>query len=198
MQKWKILIGISCLCILLAACGKTTNFKAEKDIEVQNFQYTNHKNKTVTLDDLQGKPWLALFIFTSCTTVCQPMMANMADIQDALKEKGIEDYRIVGFSVDPEVDTPKKLANYLKNYKVADESKWDLLTGYTQQDIEKLAVKSFQTLVKKTAGEDQVTHGTTFALVNQQGHVVKTYSGFTDVPKDEIVVDVESIIQDSK
>lgn len=198
MQKLKLLLIISCLFLFVTACGKTTHFKAEKDLEIQNFQFTNHENKSVALDDLKGKPWLALFIFTSCTTVCQPMMANMADIQDALKEKGLEDYRIVGFSVDPEVDTPKKLADYLNNYQVADPTKWDLLTGYTQQDIEKLAVKSFQTLVKKTAGEDQVTHGTSFALVNQDGHVVKTYSGFSDVPKDEIVVDVESIIQDGK
>ena len=115
-----------------------------------------------------------------------------------LSEKGIEDYKIVAFSVDPEVDTPDKLQEYLGNYDVIDESKWELLTGYSQEHIASFAADSFKTLVKDDPNNNQVIHGTSFYLVDQNGVVVKNYSGNTDVPKEEIVIDVETLIEDGK
>ncbi len=35
------------------------------------------------------------------------MMSNMADIDEKLIDEGVEDYKIVSFSIDPAVDTPK-------------------------------------------------------------------------------------------
>lgn len=199
MMKTKKLIPLILMLIfVLTACNSGSSFKAELDYKVSDFTYTDQNNKKVSLNDLKGKPWIAMFIFTSCTTVCPPMTANMTEIQNLFKERNLEDYHIVGFSVDPEVDTPEKLKEYLGNYELPDESKWEFLTGYTQEDIEKFSVDSFKTLVKKIDGNDQVTHGSSFLLVNQEGKVVKSYSGVSDVPKDEIAVDMENIIEDSK
>ncbi|MBQ0138458.1 MAG: SCO family protein [Kurthia sp.] len=186
------------LVFILVACTSGNSFKAELDYKVSDFTYTNQDNEKVSLNDLKGKPWLAMFVFTSCTTVCPPMTANMTDLQKDFKKAGLEDYNIVAFSVDPTVDTPKKLKEYIANYDVPDPSKWTLLTGYSQADIEKFGVDSFKTLVKKTEGNDQVIHGTSFLLVDQKGTVVKSYSGVSDVPKDEILIDMESIIEDGK
>lgn len=197
-QTKKLLPLMLILVLILVACTSGKSFKAELDYKVSDFSYTNQDNKKVSLKDLKGQPWLAMFIFTNCTTVCPPMTANMTDIQKDFKEAGLEDYKIVGFSVDPTVDTPEKLKAYLANYDVPDASKWSLLTGYSQADIEKFAVDSFKTLVKKTDGNDQVIHGTSFMLVDQEGTVVKSYSGVSDVPKDKILVDMESIIKDGK
>ncbi|AMW98950.1 SCO family protein [Rummeliibacillus stabekisii] len=183
--------------ILLSACGGG-NFKAETDWKVQNFNYTNQNDEKVSLDSLKGKPWLAMFIFTSCTTVCPPMTMNMTAIQKDFKEKGLKDYHIVGFSVDPKTDTPEKLKKYLKQYPVPDTSKWDLLTGYSQDDIANLGLKSFKTFVKDDPNSNQVIHGSSFFLVNQEGVVVKSYSGYKEVPYDTIAVDMETIIEDGK
>ncbi len=143
-----ILIGILVISSLLGACG-SYKFEPTLNIEVEDFSLTNQNNKEVSLNDLKGKPWLAMFIFTNCTTVCPPMTFNMTEIQTALQDKDIKDYNIVAFSVDPEVDTPEVLTNYLKSYSVADKSKWQLLTGYKQEYIEQFARKSFNSLVKK-------------------------------------------------
>lgn len=115
---------------------------------MEDFSLTNQNNKEVSLNDLKGKPWLAMFIFTNCTTVCPPMTFNMTEIQTAFQDEDIEDYNIVAFSVDPDVDTPEVLSNYLNSYSVADNSKWQLLTGYKQEYIEQFARKSFNSLVK--------------------------------------------------
>lgn len=199
MKKFVRLVPILLIfTLLLSACSSAKSFKAETDYKVSDFTFTDQNKEKVSLADLKGKPWLAMFIFTSCTTVCPPMTANMSEIQKKLKDKGIEDYNIVGFSVDPDIDTPEALKGYLKNYQVPDESKWKFLTGFSQEEIEKFSVDSFKTLVKKTEGNDQVIHGSSFMLVSQEGKVVKSYSGVSDVPKDEIVVDLENIIEDGK
>ncbi|MEI4768099.1 SCO family protein [Psychrobacillus sp. FJAT-51614] len=196
MKKLLTIIIISL--VVLVGCGSSGNFEAQTNWDVQDFSYVNQHKEDVSLEDLKGKVWLATFIFTNCETVCPPMTFNMSDIQQMLVDKGIEDYNIVAFSVDPEVDTPEKLQEYLGNYDVADESKWQLLTGYTQEDISKFAADSFKTLVKDDPNSNQVIHGVSFYLVDQNGVVVKNYNGSTEVPKEEIVIDVETLIEDGK
>ena len=51
------------------------------------------------------------------------MMSNMADIDKKLIDEGVEDYKIVSFSIDPAVDTPEIMQEYLDMYDVEDQSK---------------------------------------------------------------------------
>ncbi|RIW28784.1 SCO family protein [Bacillus salacetis] len=182
--------------MILAACGNG-GFEADHHWDVQDFSYTNQNNEKVNLEDLKGEVWLADFIFTNCETVCPPMTYNMTLLQEKLKEKGIKDYRIVSFSVDPEVDTPEALTEYISKYD-ADMSKWDLLTGYSQDHISKFAEKSFKSLVADDPNTDQVVHQTSFYLVNQEGETVKSYSGYEDVPYDQIALDIEALLKEGK
>lgn len=195
-------LGLIVLLVLATVLGACSNyqFKPTTSYEIQDFTHTDHRGDTVTLDDLKGKPWLAMFIFTNCTTICSPMTYNMTEIQQQLVERGIEDYNIVAFSVDPEYDTPKVLTEYLSRYTVPDESKWHLMTGYDQTYMEQFAAKSFKSLVKAIEGDDQVMHANTFYLVDEQGVAVKNYTGYSQtdggVPFDTIAIDMESLIAD--
>ncbi|BAQ11096.1 sco1 family electron transport protein [Bacillus sp. OxB-1] len=184
------------LMLLVSACSGPGGFKADHKYEVPPFEYTNQNGEKVSLDDLKGHVWLAQFVFTNCTSVCPPMMMNMAKIEEDLEKAGVEDYKIVSFSVDPKVDTPEKLQEYLELFNVKDESRWEMLTGYTMEEIAALAMKSFKTVVADIPDDDQVLHGTTFALVNQEGQVVKLYSGVEEVPFDQIEKDVEALIKE--
>ncbi|MEQ6353224.1 cytochrome c oxidase assembly protein [Lysinibacillus sp. KCTC 33748] len=191
-KKSVMLVLILTLSSILAACG-SYKFEPEMNIEVQDFSVTNQNNEKVSLNDLKGKPWLAMFIFTNCNTICPPMTYNMTEVQKALKDKGLEDYQIVAFSVDPEVDKPEVLTNYLKTYSVPDASKWQLLTGYEQKYIEQFARKSFNSLVKNDPNSDQVVHMSSYYLVDADGMVVKDYDGTTDVPVETIVADMKAL-----
>ncbi len=51
----------------------------------------------------------------------------MANIQQRAKQLG-PDFHLVSFTVDPERDTPARLAEYAARYK-ADPHKWSFLTG---------------------------------------------------------------------
>jgi len=181
--------------LFLSACSGS-GFKADYKLKVEPFAFTNQHNEEVKLDDLKGQVWLAQFVFTNCTTVCGPMMVNMAELQDELIKQKVEDYKIVSFSVDPEVDTPAVLQSYLSAYGAKDESKWEMLTGYKQEKIAELAKNSFATIVVNDPNSNQVTHGINFALVNQEGVTVKLYKGDADVPYKDIVKDMEALIKD--
>ncbi|MGM7637362.1 SCO family protein [Bacillus sp. Hm123] len=180
--------------ILITGCSNS-DFQGNMNVELQDFTHINQDNKEVSLKDLKGTVWIADFIFTNCTTVCQPMTKNMSDLQKMLQEEGIEDYRIVSFSVDPKNDTPEKMKEYISYFNV-DESKWDLLTGYDDEYIKKFAEKNFQTLAIPEPDSDQILHGTSFYLINKEGTVVKSYSGNEDVPFDEMVLDMKQLIKE--
>ena len=187
-----MLVGLLVLSSILAACG-SYKFEPEMSIDVEDFSFTNQNNEQVSLESLKGKPWLAMFIFTNCNSICPPMTFNMADVQKSLKDEGVNDYQIVAFSVDPEVDAPDVLKNYLTTYSVIDDSKWQLLTGYKQQYIEQFARKSFNSLVKNDPNSDQVVHMGSFYLVNADGVVVKDYDGASNVPVETIVADMKAL-----
>lgn len=195
-KKYMLLAFLIVSAVILAACGNG-GFKADHNWKVQDFTYTNQNNETVSLEDLKGEVWLADFIFTNCDTVCPPMTYNLTLLQEKLKEEGIEDYRIVSFSVDPEVDTPETLSEFISKYD-ADTSKWDLLTGYSQDHISQFAEKSFKSLVANDPNNDQVVHQTSFYLVNQEGVTVKSYGGYEEVPFDQIAMDIEALIKEGQ
>jgi protein SCO1 len=187
-------IVITLIGILLAGCSNS-DFQAETDYEIADFSYTNQNNEKVSLKDLEGKVWIADFIFTNCETVCPPMTYNLTKLQKELKKAGVEDYKIVSFSVDPEHDKPQVLKDYLSKYE-ADASKWEMLTGYQFEEIKEFAEHSFKSIVADDPKSDQVIHGTSFYLVNQEGIVVKSYSGNSDVPYDEITADMKALVKE--
>ncbi|KAA0965727.1 SCO family protein [Sporosarcina sp. ANT_H38] len=191
MRKKLVLPYLLLIVLILSACSG--GFKEEHNYKIEPFEFTNQHNAKVSLDDMKGKVWLAQFIFTVCTSACPPMMSNMADLDKQLIDEGVEDYKIVSFSIDPTVDTPELLQEYLDLYDVQDQSKWEMLTGYSQEKITDFAAKSFKTLVADIPDSDQVMHATYFSLVNKKGEVVKTYNGMVDVPFDQIVKDMKAL-----
>ncbi|WHX25775.1 SCO family protein [Virgibacillus halodenitrificans] len=178
------------LILFLTACGE--KIETNMSEEVADFEFTTQDKEKLGLDDLKGEWWVADFVFTNCTTVCLPMTSNMAKLQKDLKEAGV-DAQLVSFSVDPENDTPEVLKDYAAKYN-ADLKNWSFLTGYDFQTIKELSIKSFRSLVKEAPAEsDQVTHGTSFFLVNPDGEVIKQYSGIDSKQLDQIVKDLEKV-----
>ncbi|MFC7688240.1 SCO family protein [Ureibacillus sp. GCM10028918] len=186
------------VCLAILSGCSSTKFEAEHDFEVKAFEYTNHRNEQISLGSLNGTPWLAMFIYTRCSTVCPPMTSNMVDVHTAIEKEGIENYKIVGFSVDPAYDTPEVLSNYLSYYPIENETKWELLTGYEQTEMTQFALQSFNTVVKKLRGSEDVVHDIKYFLVDQNGTVVKSYDGYSQIPTEEIVNDLKSLLQQAK
>jgi protein SCO1 len=186
-----VLMLIVCSTLLLSACGQT-EIKNAVDMPIKNFSATNQHNQSFGLKDLKGKVWISDFIFTSCADVCPPMTSNLTKLQKMVKDKGLKNVEFVSFSVDPTVDSPEVLTRYAKQFEV-DFKNWTFLTGYSQAFIENFALKSYKTLVKKPEEGNQVIHGIDIYLVDQEGHIRKTYNGYKNVPYDEIIHDINAL-----
>ncbi|GAB7388033.1 SCO family protein [Bacillaceae bacterium] len=178
--------------------GKTNHPGAEEQAlnwKVEDFSYVDHNGQKFGLADLQGKVWLADFIFTNCETVCPPMTAHMAKLQKRLQAEKLP-VEFVSFSVDPARDKPEVLQAFAKKFN-ADLTNWHFLTGYSQEEIERFAKENFKTLVQMSENSDQVMHGTSFYLVDQSGTVVKKYDGLQNQEEtdEQIVRDIRSLLE---
>lgn len=191
MKKVYTILMFAFVIIIASGCGNS-GLKDAKNYPIEDFTFTNQDGEPVSKADLKGKVWVANFIFTSCADVCPPMTANMAKLQEMIKDEELKDVEIISFSVDPAVDNPETLKDYGKKFNV-DFSNWSFLTGYTQEEIENFALESFKTLVKKPESGDQVIHGTDFYLVDQNGDMRKYYTGLKEVPFDQIIEDIKAL-----
>jgi protein SCO1/2 len=177
--------------LLLTACGKN-EIKNAVDWPIKDFSATNQDDKSFGLKDLKGKVWISDFIFTNCADVCPPMTQHVAKLQKMVKDNGLKNVEFVSFSVDPSVDSPEGLARYAKQFQ-ADFTNWTFLTGYTQQFIENYAMTNYKAFVKKPDEGSQVIHQTYLYLIDQKGHIRKSYNGFNNVPYDEIIHDIKAL-----
>ncbi|MFJ7745878.1 SCO family protein [Peribacillus sp. NPDC097295] len=184
LHRFKAAIGMAVI-LMLTACG-SNGVPDAKNWDMEDFSNVNQDGKPFSKENLKGKVWVADFIFTNCEDVCLPMTANMVKLQQMLKDEGISDVEFVSFSVDPEVDKPEVLKEFGDQFNV-DYTNWNFLTGYSQDDIEAFAMDNFKTIVQKPDNEDQVIHQTSFYLMDQDGKIIRDYTGLQGIPFDEMI-----------
>ncbi|MCM3764529.1 SCO family protein [Neobacillus niacini] len=187
----KILWILLCVAALTACSEKKEEVVFPLEMKVEKFAGVNQDGVPITLSNLKGKVWVADFVFTHCDTVCSPMTANMAQLQERLADEGVK-AQLVSFSIDPVQDQPDVLKDYASLFQ-ADFSNWDLITGYDQEFIESFANRSFMAPAAKLEGSNQYVHSTSFYLVNQEGIVVQKYEGVAEQPFDQIIKDIKSL-----
>jgi cytochrome oxidase Cu insertion factor (SCO1/SenC/PrrC family) len=165
---------------------------------VPDFALVSQTGDSVHLADLAGQVWIGDFIFTNCASSCPMMTLQLQKLQAALA--GETRVRLVSFSVDPERDTPAKLAEYAANYG-ADPERWLFLTG------EKAAIRSLSyhgfhlptndpTPEDLARGAEAVLHSTRFALVDPHGHIRGYYDGNDPAALDKLHTHVRRLIAD--
>ncbi|MEK5069138.1 SCO family protein [Sporosarcina sp. FSL K6-1508] len=189
MKKTRYLLISLALIILISACGS----EPQNSKKIVPFSYSDQNGKPFGTEELAGKVWIADFIFTKCKTVCSPMTNEMASLQKKIKGEGIQ-VEFVSFTVDPTIDSPKALKNYLLQF-TDDESNWHALTGYTQEVIEVFAREQFQTIVQKPTTSNQVIHGTNFYLIDQHGRIVNEYNYVDASYVKELMKDIKKLLK---
>lgn len=159
------------------------------------FTLTDQLDKPFGSSDLKDKVWVADFIFTSCPTRCPQLTEAMAKLQKRLRNMG-DAVMLVSFSVDPERDTPQKLAEYARKHQ-ANPRRWRFLTGELSA-IEKAVVEGFKMpLDPGQRAEDgslfDITHGTRFVLVDQQSRVRGFYE-VDDASLNQLMADLTILV----
>jgi len=136
-------------------------------LELPDFTLTDSSGRPLGKHDLEGSAWIADFVFTSCAGPCPQMSRAMRRLQDDLA--GVENLRLVSFSVDPERDTPEVLSAYAERYG-ADPQRWLFVTGPMSQ-IYDLAIDGFKIAVEEDRENQRIIHDTRFILVDREGAI---------------------------
>ena len=150
--------------------------------------------KDIFDDYLAGKPYAVNFMFTSCPSACPPLAKASQDLQTRIKAWSPQtpyEAHIVTISVDPETDTPEKLAQFGATYQ-ADNALWKMARLSSYREMEDLVTKGFylpimrRDLMKATNEEERLAllkqptpldtaHGVDFMLVDRDGHIRGRY-----------------------
>jgi len=120
------------------------------------FTLTDQRGQSFGSRELAGKIWVADFIFTSCQGVCPLLSERMAEIGKRARHLG-PDFHLVSISVDPERDTPARLAEYGARYG-ANPIAWSFLTG-PEQAIQATVVDGFKVGAGKERNPGAVADG---------------------------------------
>jgi len=160
---------------------------------VPNFQLIERSGQPFSRAELDGKIWIADFIFTNCAGTCPIMTSAMAEIQTSLVEEKLYDVKLVSISVDPERDTPKVLSTFANGYG-ADSTRWYFLTG-DGEAIQKLSKEGFH-LAAATGGgstDEPVIHSNRFVLVDRQANIRGYYDGTDDEAIKKLLNDLKNL-----
>jgi protein SCO1 len=146
--------------------------------EAPVFTGSNFTGAEVSSDELRGTVYIAYFFFTSCSGPC-PVMNSKANVLQAAYAKA-DDFRIVGFSVDPETDTVQRLARYADRYS-AKPGRWYMLHSSIEQ-VSEVASAGF----KVGDASEPDLHSTRFILVDRSGTIRGYYDGMDDMKMSEL------------
>ena len=156
------LAAVLVLLFLISAFLKRSD-KPLNYFPMPDFTLTEKNGKQTQKTSLDGKVWIADFIFTRCAGQCPVMSAKMAQLSQVMK-----DISFVSFSVDPTHDTPEVLSAYADQYG-ADRQRWLFLTG-PMNEINRIA-----TGLKLSRVDEPMMHSTSFILVDGKGMVRGLY-----------------------
>jgi protein SCO1/2 len=195
MNKIGIRIGMVLIAagiVVMAIAGMLSRPGTSADTaygKVPDFTLTESSGRTVRLQDLSGKVWVADFIFTSCAGTCPLMTSQMRKLQVALPRE----IALVSFSVDPNRDTPQVLARYAKQYQ-ADPDRWSFLTG-DRTTLYNLSLNGFKLAVDDSQGSEQepITHSTRFVLIDKDAQIRGYYNGTEDADLKKLIQDAHSL-----
>ncbi|MBU2060493.1 MAG: SCO family protein, partial [Bacteroidetes bacterium] len=198
LKKYRIFIGVFVIFSIITLFLFYTALKPEKTLPIFNpsdinpelvdstvqyiskyhtiadFSFTNQNGKTITQKDYEGKIYVADFFFTTCTSICPKMTANLFDVQEAIKDN--PKVMLLSHTVFPENDNVAVLKAYAKKYDI-DDKKWNLVTG-DKKEIYTMARKSYLA-VKLGKPEElyDMVHTENLVLVDTKRRVRGFYDG---------------------
>jgi len=155
---------------------------------IADFSFVNQNGKTITQKDYEGKIYVADFFFTTCQTICPKMTANMAEVQNAIRNN--PKVMLLSHTVIPEIDSVPVLKKYAIE-KGVDDKKWNLVTG-DKKAIYDMARKSYLA-VKLGKPEEQydMVHTENFVLVDAKRRVRGFYDGTNKDDIKKLIGDIE-------
>jgi cytochrome oxidase Cu insertion factor (SCO1/SenC/PrrC family) len=153
---------------------------------------TKSDGQRMSLAENKGYVTVYDFIFTNCAGTCPLMSMTMRNITKRVPKDAA--VRFVSISVDPDRDTPEKLAVYAR--RVRNDDRWLFVTG-DRQTVVNLSVQGF----KLAAGDPQpggeaLLHSSKFAVADKSGTIREYYGGTEADAAEHVARTVEDLLRE--
>lgn len=144
------------------------------------------KERRLYSDLMKDKVVVITFFFSSCRGTCPKLMANYVKLQEHLGERLGRDAHLLAITVDPERDTPLKLASYARQLEA--KPGWYFLTG-SEAQVEAVKAKFGERAQKP---ED---HGNLFLIGNVRTGLWKKVLGVS--PAESVIASLDAALADN-
>jgi protein SCO1/2 len=168
---------------------------------IPTFAMHDQRAREITDGTLRGAVSVVDFFFTSCPVSCPRLTSRLADVERRLAarhpDRAAFPARLVSISVDPENDTPARLAEYARKYG-ANDDRWWFLTG-DAASLSAVVVQGFKVDYRKAdpdLGIGDIMHGNWFVLVDVGGQIRGYYLSDEASRVDDLVADVERLVHE--
>ncbi len=109
---WLLLVSL-----LLVGCGASLNGTTFAETEpAPDISLTRTDGAPFRISEQRGKVLLVFYGFTSCPDICPTTLSDLANAYRRLNEREAEQVQVVMVTVDPERDTPERLARYVTSF----------------------------------------------------------------------------------
>lgn len=161
--------------------------------KIPAFSYLNQDSTLITSKSMKGKVWIANFFFTSCPSICPPMIAQMKRLNVITQDLAGE-VQFMSFSIDPKTDQPHVLRNYIKNNGIQTKN-WQFFTG-DEAKTHRLGVMHFMVHADKDPmAAGGFAHSDGLVLVDREGYVRGVYRGTQTADVDKLNKDLRKLLQ---
>lgn len=164
--------------------------------QIPAFSFRDQDGNTVTEKTVDGKIYVANFIFTRCASICPKMTENMKRLQE--KFLNDKDVLFLSHSVTPDMDSVPVLKKYADQKGIISE-KWHLLTG-KQEEIYRLAKKEYyagDTIGYYQTG-NEFLHTENFLLIDKHRRIRGVYNGTLEFEMDRLTEDILTLKKDDE
>lgn len=151
------------------------------------FNFIDQHGQPFDSAKMKGKIWTASLFFSECKGICPMVREKFEALQAVATDPDVE---FVSFTVDPEKDTPEKLAEYARLSK-ADPTRAHLLTG----DVKEIHRIAAEFLIPFDL---PVNHSGRVLLVDREGVVRRFYSGTSEIEMTRLAQDIKALIAETK
>ena len=164
---------VLCFAVVLLVGGRVSTPTVSQVAAIGGpFSLTDQDGRTVTDQDLKGRPFLVFFGFTHCPDICPTTLFEVSEIFRALGPDA-DKVRALFITVDPERDNTKALKDYLSSF----DPHLSGLTG--EPDAVAAVAKSYRVYFKKVPLSDggyTMDHTAIIYLMNKEGRFVAPFS----------------------
>ena len=165
--------------ILLFSCSEkkeTSTIKKENSVGsifLLDSKWQTQDAKEIQLKDLKGKNLVVVMIFTSCTTACPILVADMQKVESKIDPKKLKETTMLLVSIDPENDTPEVLKAYAKTNNM-DKEPWLFLRS-DKESVRELA--NVLAVKYKKISPIVFSHSNIITVFNKNGEMVNQTEG---------------------